>query len=161
MKSEVTLIPMTREICHRIYACWENDPAICADPARFRPYVYTRAAVDRYYDERQDDTRLMLAVLLRDEPIGEIQLKRIDRQKQICTLSIHLVNDRVKGHGYGTQAVRRALQYAFAKLGMREVLADAVIRNTRSQHVLEKTGFVRTGEDADFVYYRALRPDDV
>lgn len=97
---------------------------------------------------------MFFAIMLEDKPIGELQLKRIDQEKAECTLSIHLQNDAVKGKGYGTQAVRLAVKYAFDELGMASVNADAVLKNTRSQHVLEKVGFHFTGEDEMFKYYR-------
>ena len=83
--------------------------------------------------------------------------KAIDRNKRECTLSIHLQNDSVKGRGYGTQAERLAVRYAFEQLGMQAVNADAVISNTRSQHVLEKVGFQLVREDGAFRYYRVER----
>lgn len=46
-----------------------------------------------------------------------------------------------------------ALAYAFENLGMESVLADSVLKNTRSQHVLEKVGFVQIGADDTFKYY--------
>ena len=72
-------------------------------------------------------------------------------------LSIHLQNDSVKGHGYGTLAEKLALKYAFDVLGMSAVNADTVIKNTRSQHVLEKVGFKFTEEKDRFRYYRCER----
>ena len=72
-------------------------------------------------------------------------------------MGIHLQNDAVKGKGYGTQAERLILQYAFEDLGMVAVNADAALKNTRSQHVLEKVGFKFIKEDGDFKYYRIDR----
>ena len=80
----VELAPMTRALCHALYRDWENDPDICPDPSRFRPYVYDEAAVDRYFDSRQTPDRMLFAVLLRGAPIGEVQLKRIDREAGVC-----------------------------------------------------------------------------
>ena len=74
-------------------------------------------------------------------------------------MGIHLQNDAVKGKGYGTQAERLILQYAFEELGMVAVNADAALKNTRSQHVLEKVGFRYTHEDDTFKYYRCERVD--
>ena len=37
------------------------------------------------------------------------------------------------------------------------VNADAALKNTRSQHVLEKVGFQYTHEDDTFKYYRCER----
>ena len=50
-------------------------------------------------------------------------------------------NDSYKGKGYGTTAEKLAVEYAFSELGMTAVNADTIIKNKRSQHILEKIGF--------------------
>jgi len=148
---------MTRELCHELYNGWENDPAIYMDRDRFTPYQYDRARVDRYFVSKCDPSRVLFAVMRDGEPIGEVQLKRINWENRVCTLSIHMKNDAVKGRGYGTRAEKLALQYAFDSLGMAEVNADTVTQNTRSQHVLEKVGFQFINEKDGFKYYRYVR----
>ena len=153
----IELEEMTRQICHELYKHWCNDVSIYMDISLFKPYSYDKASVDRYFDSKNEPSRIVYAIMLSGKPIGELQLKGIDREKAECTLSIHLQNDAVKGKGYGTQAVRLAVKCAFDKLGMVAVNADAVLKNTRSQHVLEKVGFHFTGEDKTFKYYRIER----
>ena len=145
---------MTRDLCHELYKNWENDPSIYGDMSAFSPYVYRTESVDKYFDAKNIPSRVLFAIMLDGVPIGELQLKYIDRLNAECTLSIHLQNDAVKGKGYGTQAERLAVQYAFNKLGMKTIHADAILKNTRSQHVLEKVGFQLVGEDDVFKYYR-------
>lgn len=156
---EISLTVMTRDLCHQLFKAWENDPDIYADMERFTAYSYEESAVDRYFDAKQDPSRVLLAIMRDHTPIGEIQLKHIDREKKECTLSIHLQNDAVKGHGYGTRAEQMAVQYAFAVLGMSAINADTIVKNRRSQHVLEKVGFQFIREEKDFKYYRYERPD--
>ena len=151
-------MPMTRELCHTLFRRWENDPAVYADKAQFSPYVYDAAAVDRYWEARQGPDRVMLAVMLSGEVIGELQLKGIDRGRQECTLSIHLCSDKVKNRGFGTAAEKLALRYAFEELGLETVYADALVKNARSCHVLEKAGFTFLREENGFRYYRCLQP---
>ena len=153
----ISLCVMTRELCHKLFIGWENDPAIYGDMEQFSTYQYNEAAVDRYFDAKQVPSRMLFAVMRENEPIGELQLKQIDHEKKECTLSIHMQNDAVKGLGYGTQAERLALRYAFDVLGMRAVNADTVLKNTRSQHVLEKVGFQYLREENGFRYYRFER----
>ena len=157
MNEKVTLQLMTRALCHEFYRDFENDPDIFMDMSLFKPYRYDPEQVDRYFAARQGADRVTLAVIVRGRPVGEVQLKRIDREKGQCELSIHMQNDSVKGKGYGTQAERLALEYAFDVLGMRAVNADAVLKNRRSQHILEKVGFRYIGEDETFKYYRFER----
>lgn len=152
----IELKKMTRPLCHELYRDWCNDASIYMDMSLFKPYAYDKASVDRYFDSKNEPSRIVFAIMLEGKPIGELQLKGIDRKKAECTLSIHLQNDAVKGKGYGTQALRLAVKYAFDELGMVAVNADAVLKNTRSQHVLEKVGFQFTGEDEMFKYYRIV-----
>lgn len=66
-------------------------------------------------------------------------------------------NDTVRGKGYGTQAECLAVKIAFEEVGMVAVNADTIMKNTRSQHVLEKVGFHFIGDDGMFKYYRIER----
>lgn len=127
------------------------------DTSRFRPYTYDPAAVDAYFDARQELTRVLLAVMHEGRPIGEVQLKHIDTEKKECPLGIHMRNDAVKGRCFGTEAERLAVAYTFGPLGMDTVPADTVLKNTRSQHVLEKVGFRFIREEGIFRYYRIDR----
>lgn len=154
---EISLRIMTRELCHELFRDWENDPDICMNMALFKAYRYDTDAVNRYFDAKQDPSRVLLAVMKDNAPIGEIQLKQIDRERRECTLSIHMQNDVYKGRGYGTCAERLALQYAFKVLDMTAVNADVIAQNTRSQHVLEKVGFRFIKEENGFRYYRCER----
>ena len=156
--SSVTLQPMTRVLCHRLFEHWQNDPAVYADTAKFVPYVYKKNVTDRYFDSLQDPSRIVFAIMRVDAPIGELQFKRIDRENGHATLSIHLQSDAVKGHGYGTAAIRIALRYAFSTLRFRTVFADALLTNSGSRHVLEKVGFTPVSTDATFAYYRFDNP---
>ena len=150
----VSLQPMTREMCHVFYRQFQNDPAI----GHYYDYVYTPQTADRYYDNNLRADRKMFAIMVDGKIVGECKLKNIDFEKRECSMGIHLQNDSVKGKGYGTQAERLILRYAFEDLGMDAVNAEAFIKNTRSQHVLEKAGFRYIGEDDRFKFYRCENP---
>ncbi len=154
---KVKLTIMTRELCHELYKTWENDESIFMDMSLFKPYTYREDVVDSYYDSKQESSRVLFAIMLGDRPIGEVQLKQIDRGKKECTLSIHMQNDSVKGQGYGTEAERLAIKYAFEELGMNVVNADTVVKNIRSRHILDKLGFEFIKEEGDFRFYRLER----
>ena len=152
--TEITLAPMTRELFHTLYRGFENDPDIYINMQYYTQYAYNQEKVDERFDSLQTPERVVFAVMLDGAPIGEVQLKRINRERNDCTLSIHLQNDAVKNRGFGTQAEKQAVRYAFDVLKLDAVNADAVLKNTRSQHVLEKAGFMFTREDEMFRYYR-------
>ena len=155
--SEISLIPMTRELCHEFYKGFQNDPAICMDMSQFKEYEYIAEKVERYFDENSTSSRRLFVIMVDGQMVGECKLKYIDFDKRECSAGIHLRNDSVKGKGYGTEAERLLLRYAFDELGMVAVNADAVLKNTRSQHVMEKVGFRYVREDETFKYYRCER----
>lgn len=118
-------------------------------------YVYDKEKVDRYYQNKAlDACRCFFAICHNEKTIGEIQIKRIDTEKQCGTLSIHLVNDLFKGKGYGTEAEQLILDYAINTLELKTIYGDAVHRNHRSKHILEKLGFEFLYNDNDLAYYK-------
>ena len=151
----IILVPMTRELCHQFYRDFQNDPAI----GHYYEYIYSVKTADSYFDRNTIPGRMLFAIVLDNQVIGECKLKDIDFQKLECSMGIHLQNDSVKGKGYGTQAERLILRYAFEKLGLVAVNAEAATGNFRSQHVLEKVGFRYTSEDDVFRYYRCTCKD--
>lgn len=147
---KITLKPYTIERCHEFFKDYITDPAMTYDI-----FVYDKEKVDRYYRNKVLNTsRYFFAVCYNDKTIGEIQLKRIDLEKLCGTLSIHLVNDTFKGKGYGTEAEQLLIDYAINILGLKTIYADAVHRNHRSKHILEKLGFEYLYDDDVLSYYK-------
>ena len=154
---KITLQKMTRELCHELYKGWQNDDSIYLDMSMFKSFEYSQEKVDKYFDSKQEPTRILFAIMLEDKPIGEVQLKQIDFDNKECELSIHMQNDDAKGKGHGTEAERLAIQYAFEELGLEIVNADTIVNNVRSQHILEKLGFKLIKEAGYFRYYQLRR----
>lgn len=153
----IRLCKMTKALCRAYHQQFAFDPDIFMDMSRFTTYVYTPEHADAHWQRQQDLKREHLAILRDDTVIGEIVLKNIDLEKKCCTLGIHMTNDSVKNKGYGTKAEILTLQYAFNELGMETVFADAILKNTRSRHVLKKVGFIETHQDNSFYYYRCKK----
>ena len=76
--------------------------------------------------------------------VGLIGLHRIDHHNGHAELGYFLAK-RHWGHGYATEAVRLALEYAFEWLNLRKVYAHVFETNAASIRVLEKNGFTPAG----------------
>lgn len=79
------------------------------------------------------------------------------RRKRVDIELGYLFARRVWGNGYATEAARACLEYGFAALDFRRVIALTDIDHAASQKVLEKIGFRRRGieryeDDEDMVY---------
>lgn len=153
----IYLVPMTKELCRKYMQKFVVDPALFEDETKYKPYVYVEEECDAYFDRYKQMGRIHMAIMLNDEPIGELILKKIDHKKKHCTLGISMRSDEFKNKGYGTTAEILALEYAFDEMGMKTVYADALHNNKRSLHVLQKVGFIQTHEDDTFRYYRCDR----
>lgn len=63
--------------------------------------------------------------------------------------------ESAQGNGYATEALRGLLDWARTQDGLTCVLADTTRTNVRSQHVMERAGMKRVGEDGELLYYMA------
>ncbi|MCH5270348.1 MAG: hypothetical protein J1E83_06315 [Lachnospiraceae bacterium] len=94
---EISLCVMTRELCHELYKGWENDPDIYMNMNLFTTYKYDENTVNKYFESKQNPSRILFAIMKDGKPIGELHLKQIDRENKECTMSIHMHNDTGKG----------------------------------------------------------------
>ena len=152
----IYLKPMTLNLAKALFDGFQNDPDLYEDPGLMKPYEYNESAVEAYVNRQKALGRIHFAIMHHRDPIGEILLKNIEPGR-CCTLSIHLKNNNVKNMGYGTEAERQAIDYAFRELKMNYICADALIKNTRSRHVLEKLGFTEVRRNEIFVYYELYK----
>ena len=155
MSDNIYLIKMTQAIGRAYFKEFAIDPAVFLPGQPIHQFRYSDEWVDAYLTRYKDCEHL--AIMLMSKPIGEILFKHIDHANKTAVLSIHLQNDSVKGKGCGTVAEKLAISYAFDKMGLSVLYADAVKNNQRSKRVLEKVGFCLINEDNDFYYYEIRR----
>lgn len=65
-----------------------------------------------------------------------------------------VLDDRIRGRGYGTQMLKLALQYAFEITGVSSVRINVFDVNTGARKCYAKLGFVETGYDKDAFTYQ-------
>ena len=155
-QTKIRLIPMTDDMYRCYFKEYENDPDLFLQGQPYFSYTYSEEKVDKYVQRQRDLKRITLAIMYDDEIAGEIIIKNIEEHK-CATMGITLKNPKYKDRGIGTEAEKQAIRYVFYELDIPTLYADTVRTNTRSQHVLEKVGFVFIREDKDFKYYRIDR----
>lgn len=102
---------------------------------------------DAYFDRGQTNATRRRYVIL-DETrriIGTIGLRSLDFDAGEGTLGI-IIRADVVGNGYGTDAVRALVRYAFEVLSLRRVFLDVADSNRRARRVYDKLGFVEVGQ---------------
>lgn len=127
--------------------------------------LHTNASVLRYWDappwRDRDRARQFVATCRRLATDGTGARLAVDRAADLrfigwCGLSRwnpdyrsaalgYCFDDAAWGHGYGTEAARALLRWAFDTLDLNRVQAETDTRNLASARLLEKLGFVREG----------------
>ncbi|MEC3981560.1 GNAT family N-acetyltransferase [Amycolatopsis sp. H20-H5] len=110
--------------------------------------TFTRAQIDDWAATRpgREDRADYALVRISDGAfLGEVVLNDIDEDNDSASFRISLAGAHLFGLGYGTEATRLALDYAFDVLGLHRVGLEVFAHNPRAERVYEKCGFVREG----------------
>jgi len=151
---DVRLRAIEREDIDR-FVRWFNDPEVRRYLLMYEPM--SRAKEERWFESylsRKDD--IILAIEVREGDcwvhIGNVGLHRIDWKNRVATLGIVIGEKEYWGKGYGTEAVRTMLRYAFHELGLNRVELETYSFNPRAQRCYQKAGFVREGVRRQALY---------
>jgi len=144
---KVYLRPLGRDDLNETYLGWLNDPEVTRY-LEARLSSYNKSKLEDYYDhfEGAPDIRF-LAVVEKNSNlhIGNVKLEPINWVHRTTVFGI-LIGDKSKwGKGYGTEATRLAVEYAFEHLNLRKVSLGVVTTNIAAVKTYEKLGFVTEG----------------
>ncbi|PWV73257.1 Protein N-acetyltransferase, RimJ/RimL family [Prauserella marina] len=95
------------------------------------------------------------------EVLGEAALDELDAPNASVSFRISLVGPEVFGRGFGTEATRLAVDYAFDVAGLHRVCLEVFDFNPRAQRVYEKCGFVREGVHRDALLWEGQWHDAI
>jgi RimJ/RimL family protein N-acetyltransferase len=117
---------------------------------------FTLEQIQHYIRNRAglEDRATFIITLPGDDSLrGEIVLMDIDDDNRSAGLRIALFRDEDYGQGYGSEALRLVLEYAFRGRHLHRVGLDVYDFNPRAIHVYEKVGFRREGVQRDALFY--------
>ena len=150
----VRLRAIEREDIDR-FVRWFNDPEVRRYLLMYEPMSHAKE--ERWFESylsRKDD--IILAIEVREGDcwvhIGNVGLHRIDWKNRVATLGIVIGEKEYWGKGYGTEAVRTMLRYAFHELGLNRVELETYSFNPRAQRCYERAGFRREGVRRQALY---------
>lgn len=124
---------------------WINDPEL----ARYRMphFPYSRAHEREWLERvpRSETDRVLMIQRLDGRPIGMMGLHRIDQVHRQAELGIFIGEKDCWGQGYGTDAIRTLLRFAFDQMNFHRIYLRVDVDNVRARRCYEKCGFVREG----------------
>lgn len=123
---------------------WLNDPEVRQYLLMYAPL--STAQEERWFEGRANrDHDLLFAIEARvgDDwiHIGNCDLDKIDWKNRSAVFGIVLGEKAYWGQGYGTDAARTMLRFAFAELNLHRVELEVFDYNPRAQRCYEKAGY--------------------
>ena len=143
----VCLGPLHRGLLPLLWA-WESDLALSVltgDPAR----PLTPEAIEADYERatKSGPERASFAIYERatTRPIGTAGLRDVNYAHRTAELGMGIGEADCRGKGYGTEATRLLLDYAFDALGLHNVLLTVFSYNERAIRAYVRAGFREVG----------------
>ncbi|MFH2103948.1 MAG: GNAT family protein [Chloroflexota bacterium] len=138
------------------------------DPARRSSIKTIQKWIEKQY-ENDNCHAFSIRTLADDRIIGEIGLDGIRWAHRDAFVGIGLGEREYWGKGYGTDAMRVILRYAFTELNLQRVTLDVFDYNPRALRSYDKAGFIlegrqrgallREGRRWDVIYMGILKED--
>jgi len=141
----VALGPMRRDLLP-LYQRWINDLATVRSLA-LPPRPISLEAETAWYDGLAAGDIAVFTIYERAtwRPVGNLDLRDIDPRNRTAGFGILIGETDCRGRGYGTEATRLALDYAFTALGLHNVLLSCYEFNLAGQRAYAKAGFREIG----------------
>lgn len=138
---------------------WVNDPHIIGNIATFSLNYFTAAEERRYVKKMQDSDEDHVFSIFdkKGDYIGQIGIHQIYHRSRTGRLSVVIASKEDMGKGYGSEAIRRILDYAFASdgLNLHKVWLLVFESNERSYRTYERVGFVKEGVLREEYYHES------
>ena len=137
----IYLRKLTSKDASQEYCEWLNDPEV-------NRYLETRKATIQElkdYIKKKNHSKKCLFLGIFDKKkkkhIGNLKLEPIDTKKKRATFSIMIGDKNYWGAGYGTEATKLIVDYAFNNMNLEYVNLGVISKNIIAIRVYEKVGF--------------------
>lgn len=158
----VRLAALNSETDADSFARWSHDSELwrLSYPSPARPMLPKE--VKDWLDNRSSDVYFFAIRTLSDNRfIGDVGLFAIKWNHGDAFMGISLGDREYWGKGYGTDALRVLLRYAFTELNLHRVSLSTLQANDRAIRSYEKAGFVHEGRMRQVSKYEGRRFDEV
>jgi RimJ/RimL family protein N-acetyltransferase len=170
----VRLVAANSEADAELFARWSRDSEYMrlqdSEAAQLLSVKKAKEAIQRWMENEQPDQYVfMIRTLAEDLPIGTVGLDGIRWSNGDTFVGIAVGEREYWGKGYGTDAMRVILRFAFAELNLHRVSLNVFEYNPRAVRSYEKVGFVvegrqrqvlnREGRRWDVLYMGILREE--
>jgi RimJ/RimL family protein N-acetyltransferase len=140
-----------------VMAKWEED-------SEYLRNVDTELAYPKHKDQLENETGgnqvyFRLRTIQEDRLIGFVTIHTIEWNNRTGTLAIGIGSAADRNNGYGSEALRLILRYAFHECNLDRVGLEVIESNEGAIRVYEKAGFQHEGRKRQAVYRDGRRVD--
>jgi len=146
---DICLGPINYETDPEIESKWTHDAGFMRlydfEPARPMSAAILKKQyekLEKQMDEKRDMYHFMVRAKVDDRLIGKAAIQRIEWANGNCQIKLGVGAEEDRRQGYGSQAMRLLIRFAFAELNMFRITAEAGEYNDGGIALLTKFGFV-------------------
>lgn len=142
----VALGPLRRDLLP-LYQRWINDLGTMRT-LDLPPHPMTMEKEQDWYDQQsKTEVDVPFTIYEREtlRPIGNTGLHDVDHRNRTATFGILIGEPECRGKGYGTEATRLMLDYAFSALGLHNVMLTVFEFNPAGIRAYERAEFKEIG----------------
>ncbi len=152
------------QVAAKAFSQWSRDTGywrlLASDLARPLSVKTTQEWIEKYLEkESLENIGFMIYTMEGNRLIGQIGLDGIQFSRGEAFVGISLGERQDWGKGYGTDAMRVLLGYAFDELNLHRVSLDVFEYNPRAIRSYEKAGFTVEGRCRQYLHREGRRWD--
>ena len=127
---------------------------------------YSKFLIRQYLENAHRDIyevkQLRLAICGKDEALlGLIDLFDFDPVHKRAGIGILIAEKEDRGKGYGKEALKLLITYAFTHLNLHQLYANISSENIESIKLFEKHNYLKVGNKKDWIYYNNKYLDEL
>ena len=118
----------------------------CAD--RFETYPLSAEMLNESYMKELDNDRFFeMTALEENKVVGHFIMRFVDDERKVLRFGFVIVDDSIRGKGYGKKMLSLGLKYAFEILKVDKVTIGVFDNNPGAYHCYKSLGFSEVGEN--------------
>lgn len=152
--SKIRLRKMVKEDAD-LYHTWRNDMEVMGYTNPFldlHPVEETREFVEHVILGSDSSKSYIILEKQDDTPVGVTSLINIDYKNRNAECIIDIGNRDSWGKGYGSEALKLLLDYAFYEMNLHRIYLKVFSFNQRAIHLYQKMGFQHEGNSRQSLF---------
>lgn len=139
---------------------WLNDFQVTDYTGR-SANILTLQGEREYLCNSKEEHVMVIVTKDEDKMIGTVGIEKINFVNRTGTLGVFIGDKNYRDKGYGTEAIKLILEYAFQYVNLNNIMLEVMSYNDRAIRCYEKCGFKEFGRRHQSVYMNGKYYDKV